>query len=137
MGVDIHYDFGCKLVEGNPGKYQHSFGGDFRYDGLVPDGCPMPVHLLFRLDLADPVLPFRIDADFRFLPFFYAFRYEASPMSYRVLSDTELEILSLDRDEYTPDFPYPEFPPYLDFFSMNLVPISYEEQRDITMNWFV
>ena len=57
-------------------------------------------------------------------------------MSYRVVSDTEIEILSLDRDEYTPDFPYPEFPPYLDFFSLDLVPISYDELRDITMHWF-
>src|SRR5713226_4961082 len=108
--VDISYDFGCKLVRGNPGSYTHTFGGDLRYDGAVPEGCPVPVHLLFRLDLTDPVLPIRIDSEYRFLPLFCAFSYDGSPMSYRVRSDDEIEILGLDFDVYLPDCPYAGFP---------------------------
>jgi len=137
MNIDIHYDFGCKLVRGKPGKYSHSFGGDFRYNGTIPQGCPVPVHLLFRLDMSDPVLPFRMDSQFRFLPFFFAFSYDASPLSYRVRSDTEIEILGLDENQYTPDVPCPGFPQYFDSVPISVEPIRYEEHRDIAMYWSV
>ena len=72
MNIDIHSDFGCKLVRGEVGPVAHTFGGDM-YKGTVPKGSSLPVHLLFRLDLFDSILPFRIVGGFRFLPLLYAF----------------------------------------------------------------
>lgn len=137
MRVNIRYDFGCKLVCGDPGKYGHSFGGDFRYAGTIPESCAMPVHLLFRLDLSDPVVPFRLDTEFRYLPFFFPFSYDASPMSYRVLSDNAIEILSLENSEYIVDCPYPGFPQFFDLVPVRVEPVAYEEQRDLVMAGFL
>ena len=137
MKDHIRFDFGCKLVQGHASTFGHTFGGDIQYGGNVPRGCSVPVHLLFRLDLFDPVLPFKIVSGFRFLPFFYAFNYDASPMSYRVRSDNEIEILGIDTDIPNPGFPYPRFPKYFDLLPISVEPITYEEQRDITMSWFV
>ena len=137
MTVNIRYDFGCKLVRGSQGIYRHSFGGDFQYAGTVPKGCAMPLHALFRLDLSDPAVPFTFDGPFRFLPFFFPFHYECSPVCYRVRSDAEIEILELEKRKYLPDFPYPAYPKSFDAVSVNSEPISYEEQRELAMAEFV
>jgi hypothetical protein len=136
MKVNIRFDFGCKLVRGNSEKYSHSFGGDFHYDGVVPVGCSIPLDLLYRLDLSDPMLPFTIESDFRFLPFFFPLSYDGSPLSYRVLSDNEIEILALDTPEPTPDLPCARNGQPFDFVPIRVEPITYQEQRDITMYWW-
>lgn len=46
----------CKLVPGTPGAYAHWFGGTPRHKGVIPPGREHQVHLLYDLDLADPVL---------------------------------------------------------------------------------
>jgi hypothetical protein len=135
--VRIRFDFGSTIVRGKPGSYGHTFGGDIRYGGTVPAGCSAPVHLLYRLDLSDPALPFTVDSEFKFLPFFYAFSYDASPMSYRVLSDHEIEILGIETNVPVPDFPFLGYPQCFDSLPVKVVPVTYQEQRDITMAWYV
>lgn len=138
MNIDIRFDLGCKLVHGSAGEYEHTFGGDFGYVGRIPEGCSGPVHLLYRLDLSDPVLPLNVvESEFRFLPLLFAFGYDASPMLYRARSDTEVEIYSVESSEFSRDCPYQGFPQHFDAASVNAQPITYEDQRDLLMVWFV
>jgi hypothetical protein len=58
-------------------------------------------------------------------------------MSYRVRSDDEIEILDIETTEPILDCPYPEFPQSFDLLPIKVEPITYQEQRDITMSWFV
>jgi hypothetical protein len=58
-------------------------------------------------------------------------------MSYRVRSDNQIEILGIDSNVPIPNCPYPGFPQSLDLLPINVKPITYQEQRDITMWWFL
>lgn len=105
-----------------PSPYQHSFGGEPRHKGIVPDDCVHPIHLLYTLDLSDPALELQI-AGIRWLPLFYSFQYDVSPLYYRILSDDEIRIVHQRSTKWTADFPYPNYPTHFPF-------------RDVTVSSF-
>lgn len=88
---------------------RHTFGGVPRHLGAVPTGCTKPLHLLYNLDLADDNCHLTIPNS-RFLPLYYGFQYDATPVWYRVLSDDEIAIVRQDKTEWTSEFPYASYP---------------------------
>jgi hypothetical protein len=92
-----------------PSPHGHAFGGAADYSGLVLRANWPPVHLLFRINTADPAIGLSLPSA-GWLPLLCAIRYGACDLGYRVVSDTEVRIL--DRDETGPwtGFPYDGYP---------------------------
>lgn len=89
-------------------SFEHSFGGG-GYTGNQHPKCDSPWQLLYRLDLSDPAIDVTVP-DCRFLPLFCAFQYNSSTIQYRPLSDAKVEMISQERLDFTPKFPYEGFP---------------------------
>jgi hypothetical protein len=99
----------AELLHDASSDFSHSFGGAARHEGVVPSGCSRPLHLLYTIDLADPNC--RLSHPIaRHLPLYYGFQYDATPVWYRVVSDSAIEIVRQDKAEWTDDFPYLGFP---------------------------
>lgn len=104
-------------AESGRGKYEHTFGGPHDRKGTSREDCNgILIHLLHRLDLSDPAIPFTIPG-IRWLPFYYCFDFRANDLGYRLISDEELVTFFPDDDpnisehESWPDDDYPqEFP---------------------------
>jgi hypothetical protein len=102
---------------GGRGKYGHSFGGPHDRRGTSREECKgILIHLLHRLDLADPAIPIAISG-VRWLPLYYCFDFRANDLGYRLISDEELVTFFPEDDpnvtdhEEWPDEEYPlEFP---------------------------
>jgi hypothetical protein len=100
-----------------PSKYEPTFGGPHDRKGTSRDDCNgILIHLLHRLDLTDPAIPFRIPG-IRWLPFYYCFDFRANDLGYRLISDEELVTYfpeddpNVSKEESWPDDNYPqEFP---------------------------
>jgi hypothetical protein len=98
-------------------KYGHTFGGPHDRKGTSRLDCNgILIHLLHRLDLTDPAIPFTIPG-IRWLPFYYCFDFRANDLGYRLISDEELVTFfpeddpNVSKDESWPDDDYPlEFP---------------------------
>src|SRR5262249_18125580 len=98
-------------------KYGHTFGGPHDRKGTSRENCNgILIHLLHRLDLTDPAIPFSIPG-VRWLPFYYCFDFRANDLGYRLISDDELVAFfptddpNVSNEESWPDDDYPlEFP---------------------------
>jgi hypothetical protein len=97
---------------GSSDGFEHAFGGPPRHAGVTHPGCPKPWHLSFTLDLTDPKLELKIPG-VRWLALYNAFQYDSSAIQYRIVSDSEVQIVYQERLYYTPDFPYERFPEQL------------------------
>ena len=78
------------------------------------------------LDLTDPKLALKIPG-VRWLALYNAFQYDSSKIQYRIVSDSEVQIVYQERMHYTPDFPYEHFPEHLPLLRApirNAMPIS-------------
>lgn len=72
------------------GQYGHTFGGPHDRRGTSREDCNgILIHLLHRLDLTDPAVPFAIPG-VRWLPFYYCFDFRANDLGYRLISDEQL-----------------------------------------------
>lgn len=94
-----------RVVEGTDDQFLHVFGGRRQHKGATPQGCKMPLHLLYTFDTTDPAFPIKVPG-IRYLPLYYSFPYNAGACGYRVKSDTEIEVLYMETKEVEPDFPY-------------------------------
>jgi hypothetical protein len=101
-----------RLYHGKRGKtsrYGHAFGAAADYSGLAVSTRQPPVHLLFRLNTADPAVGVTLpNADW--LPLLCAIRYGACNLGYRVLSDAAVKILYQAEKKAWGDFPYDGYP---------------------------
>lgn len=98
-----------RLIVGQQGAFNHTFGGESPYDGAVPAGGKHPIHLLFRLDLTDSKI--KIDlGPIRYLPLLYPFQYGAS-IVYHVQSDSCIQIDWIRNCKWKSDYPYENYPP--------------------------
>jgi hypothetical protein len=82
----------------------HVFGGPPLHRGVVPPGCKRPMHLLFEFDLSDEELGLRIPGVTR-LPLYYPFFHWTEAVGYRVVSETEIKVLTRGHQERDPDDP--------------------------------
>src|SRR5580765_7609922 len=103
-----------RLVPGPAGDYIHWFGGPPAHNGAIPPGREHPVHLLYDLDLRDPVLGLasRFPGVSR-LPLYNALQYNCCEMIYRVVADDAIEIIAMgyrDVPDWYPDHPFDGYP---------------------------
>lgn len=90
-------------------------GGPHRFGGLLAldvRGAPQekpPLHRVVTLSLADPLVGIEMEGITE-LPLVYGFVFDGCRMKYRVVSNEVIEILELDPDEPSDDWPYPPFP---------------------------
>src|SRR5260370_863882 len=89
---------------GKKSPFGHMFGGAADYSGLAASRR-QPVHLLFRLNTADPALGVTLPG-VDWLPLLCAIRYGACNLGYRVVSDEEVKILHQTEKKAWDDFPY-------------------------------
>lgn len=97
--------------------YGHTFGGPHDRAGTAREDCNgILIHLLHRIDLTDPAVPFAVPG-IRWLPFYYCFDFRANDLGYRLISDEQLVAFfptddpNVSTDESWPDDDYPlEFP---------------------------
>ncbi len=83
-------DYRIATATGGRSKYRHTFGGPHDRKGTSREDCNgILIHLLHRLDLTDPTIPFAIPG-IRWLPLYYCFDFRANDLGYRLISDEEL-----------------------------------------------
>jgi hypothetical protein len=110
-------DYRITTVTGGRSKYRHTFGGPHDRKGTAREDCNgILIHLLHRLDLTDPAIPFTLPG-VRWLPFYYCFDFRANDLGYRLMSDEELVTFfpsddpNVSKEESWPDDDHPlEFP---------------------------
>ena len=123
-------------------EFGHSFGGPIRHEGASPDGAG-PLHLLYNLNLSDPRLGRKLKNS-AWLPLYHPLAFDGGRLSYRVISETRIEILDLRPHEYHLGWQYPEMtlsrdnvwvkdgPDYPEFFPqmpVKMESISYEDHK--------
>ena len=111
-------------------SFHHRFGGPPVHRGVKPHRNGQPLHLLYNFDCKDPLVSIRV-AGVRYLPLYYCFPYNAGAVGYRVISDTEIEILYMETKEVMPNFPYENYPDEFPETRVSLMPISYEEHKTL------
>jgi hypothetical protein len=91
--------------------FGHTFGGEPSALGIRFVNLETPLHLVYRLNLADPAVAVELPG-LKWLPLCYGFSYAAydGTTIYRVLSDTEVELIVPDDPQYDPHFPYVNYP---------------------------
>lgn len=120
----------ARVVPGVRGSFDHRFGGAPVHSGVKPHRNNQPLHLVYNFDCRDPLVPVSV-AGARYLPLYYCFPYNAGAVGYRVVSDTEIEILYMETKEVMHDFPYENYPHEFPEMPVSLTPISYEEQKTL------
>lgn len=92
-------------------EFDHTFGGDPTAKGIRFVNVERPLHLLYRLNLADPAVGIELPG-VAWLPLCYGFGYAAhhGEMIYRVINDSEIELIAPADAEFDPDFPYENYP---------------------------
>ena len=106
---------------GKRSRFGHTFGGPADYVGLAAYKRQTPVHLLCRLNMADPTVGVKLQGA-EWLPLLCAIRYGACNLGYRVVSDGKVKILHQTEKKAWDDFPYDGFPEKL-----LARPIAFEE----------
>jgi hypothetical protein len=83
---------------------RHVFGGSPYHKGITPKGSNVPTHRIFTIDLTDPALPFQ-SPELKTLPLYYPLKYGfgGPGMQYRVVSESEIEIIYMTDPEPDPD----------------------------------
>ena len=110
-------------------KYGHTFGGPHDRKGTAREDCNgILIHLLHRLDLTDPAIPFTIPG-VRWLPFYYCFDFRANDLGYRLISEEELVTFFPTDDPNVADheeFPGGEYPREFPRSSITVAAFGYD-----------
>lgn len=128
MNFTVYHQEARRVFRGVRGKkspHGHCFGGAADYAGLTANEGQPPVHLLFRLNMADPAVGVTLDG-VQWLPLLCAIRYGACDLGYRVLSDGVIKILYQEEAEAWDDFPYDGYAEKLRSQPMSLVEARYD-----------
>jgi hypothetical protein len=124
----FHHETLSHYREGStgPNDFGHTFGGDPIAFGIRFANSE-PLHLLYRLNQADPAANLGIPG-INWLLLFYHFSYASNDgrLIYRVLNDTEIELLAPTDAEFDPDFPYPNYPRCFPQSAMRFVKQPYD-----------
>lgn len=106
---------------GEASPFGHMFGGAVDYTGLTAYEGQPAVHLLFRLNTADPAIGVTVPG-VQWLPLLCAIRYGACDLAYRVVSDSQVKILRQSETKPWDHFPFDEYPA-----NLSPQPIAIEE----------
>jgi hypothetical protein len=98
-----------KAVVTNP--FGHTFGGELSEFGIRCINLEQPLHVLYHLNLSDPAVGVKLPG-VKWLPLLYGFAYATydGMIIYRVVNDTEVELIAPADPQYDPDFPYDNYP---------------------------
>ena len=122
-------------VEGSIGtesKSTHTFGGQTSDFDIVLADAPLPLHLIYRIDVRDPLVPFWLPG-VRYLPLLYCFNY-GTECCYQVLSDTNIKLLHpCKKAKYFPPWEAPNSFPRL-ALSFSQQPYDPTNADDV-LNW--
>lgn len=117
----------AELVEGS-GPYRHEFGGPVVHRGARPRDCRgHRMHLLYRLDQSDPLLPFRVPGIER-VPLYYCFDLSMAQVGYRCLDDERVKVYLRRQKDINPGenyYPSEDFPEAFPHRSIRLKRIAY------------
>ncbi len=112
--------------------HAHSFGGHSSDFDLEFMNAPLPLHLIYRLDLRDPLIPFLVPGvDFLWL--LYCFNY-GTACCYQVVSNTKIKLVyPRAQNAHFPPWDAPETFPHqpLSFSQKTFDPTN----ADDVMNW--
>jgi hypothetical protein len=107
---------------GKPSPFGHMFGGCVDYAGLIAFQGQPPVHLLLRLNTADPAVGVTLPQA-GWLPLLCPIYYGACDLGYRVVSEVAVQILVQGEKAAWDDFPYDPYPDKL-----QPQPVAFEER---------
>lgn len=111
-------------------KGRHQFGGHCSFEGIVPDGCDVPLHQLLLIDLTDPAVPLE-PTNLCSLPLLYPLKYGGggAELQYSIQTSNRIEILYMS--DPLPDPPGQQYVkvPSLPIQRLDLVPFSYSEAK--------
>jgi hypothetical protein len=98
---------------GRKSKFGHTFGGPPLHQGVNFPGFKKPAHLFFHFNLLDPKIGIQIPGA-QWLPIYFPLRNDEGEFSYRILSNSTIDILSrpyrrknLKHYRFDQDFPPP------------------------------
>jgi hypothetical protein len=120
----------ARVVEGADEQFFHVFGGPRQHKGATPQGCEVPLHLLYTFDTTDPTFALQIPG-IRYLPLYYSFMHNAGACGYRIKSETEIEVLYMETKKVQRGFPYEHYSSEFPERRVRLVPISYEQHKTL------
>jgi hypothetical protein len=83
---------------------RHIFGGPPFHRGITPKGSSVATHRILVVDLTDPDIPFA-SPNLKSLPLYYPLKYGmgGGSMQYRVVDESEIEIIAMGDEEPDPD----------------------------------
>lgn len=131
MLLTLFHQQSRRVVHGDRAQmspFGHTFGGSVDYRGLVAYPKQPPVHLLFRLATADPLVGVEMPG-VEWLPLLCAIRYGACNLGYRVLSDDEVTILHQTEAKGWRGFPYAGYSKKLPAQPVALQPGTYDPAK--------
>jgi hypothetical protein len=121
--------------QGEKEELQHRLFGAHSIAGAVSPNSGRPLLRLLQLDMADPRLGFDGNpGDLLPLLFSWSCEMSQSPVTYRVKSNTAIELMIYRRGNAYDDFPYARYPSHFPERIAALVPIPATDQdaiRDI------
>jgi hypothetical protein len=89
--------------------YKHSLGGAPSEYDMHFIGPAVPMHLIYRLDLADPLIDISLP-NVRWLPLCYGFGFGGARTTYLARSDSHVVTIEPANVGFDPDFPYEKYP---------------------------
>lgn len=106
-------DYRIEIARTGSSRNGHTFGGPPDRTGASRDNSKgVLLHLLHRLNLRDPRIPFTIPG-FAWVPLYYCFDFRVNELGYRLTSDESMEVYfpkrerNVSRDE---SWPYEDYP---------------------------
>jgi hypothetical protein len=136
MSERLHqYDLAepLRIVAGRTSEFGHYFGGPGQHRQIDRLDDELHLHLLYMLNTDDPLLSMLRRPQAKWLPLYHPCVYNGTHLSYQVVSETEIEILTIGEEESHPDFPYESFPRVLPHTEVSLEPISYDVHKMIAL----
>jgi hypothetical protein len=99
------------LIPHTTGAYRHFFSGLPKMAEPDPFSVKAPAHLLYDIDLADPLIPSLPLRGVQRLLLVYPFRYEGAALNYQITPNGSIAgILRSKNDEPTKSWPYHGYP---------------------------
>ena len=118
-----------RIKPNTQGRHAHLFGGVPKHSGIAPEPGKPELHLLYTFDLSDSRLGISLEG-VRFLPLFFGFSYDATWLSYRMVSDEAIKIVFQEKKVPVKGFPYPDYPGIFSEVPVDLIDQPLEPMLD-------
>lgn len=120
-----------RLVAGKS-RYKHSFGGPI--GDLAPKLASAPIHVLYTLDLSDPLLHF-LGIESPILPLIYPFTVDGGDISYMCTPDGGVKLLGKVPGPRAKNWPCAGYPTSFPRMPIQVRALSYDEYRAVVFRY--